>query len=103
MTLTLHKSQVHYTGVMHAVMGLQFTPLFSCKSRSPNWWSMCDPVAFAHLQCVLETRNLDGTNLGSCWCRRRARRIGQRELSLPCAWKSPICVACLVFSFLLVL
>jgi len=29
----------------------------------------------------------------------RARRIGQRELLLPCAWKSLISVTCLVFSF----
>ena len=30
-----------------------------------------------------------------------ARRISQRQLLLPCAWKSLITVACLVFSFLL--
>jgi len=31
----------------------------------------------------------------------RARRIGQREFLLPCAWKSLISVVCLVFPFLL--
>ena len=56
---------------------------------------MCDPVVFAHLQCgpcnldgAIEPSNLDGTNLGSCWCRQRAMRFGQRELLLPYAWKS---------------
>jgi len=48
-------------------------------------WSVCDLVVFAHLQCGLEPRNLDGTSLGSCWCRRRAGRIGQRILLLPCS------------------
>ena len=68
-----------------------------------TYWSLCDPVVFAHPQCGLEPRNLDGANLGSCWCHRHARRIGQRELLLPCSWKSLICVACLVFSFLFAL
>jgi len=27
---------------------------------------MCGSVVFAHLQCVLEPRNLDGANLGRC-------------------------------------
>jgi len=91
---------------------LSFLLLFPCDARCPSQllkemsvigshWSVCDPVVFTHLQCGLEPRNLDG--LGSCWCRRRARRIGQRELLLPCAWKSLICVACLAFSFLLAL
>jgi len=39
MTLSLHKIQVHYTGVMHAVMSLQFTNVrsFSCGGRLRNW------------------------------------------------------------------
>jgi len=41
--------------------------------------------------------------LGSCWCLQRPRRFGQRELFLPCARKSLICVTCWVFSFLLAL
>jgi len=36
-----------------------------------------------------------------CWWYHRARRFGQRELSLPYAWKSLLSVACLVFPFLL--
>jgi len=31
----------------------------------------------------LEPLNFDGANLGSCWCRQRARCDVQRELSLP--------------------
>jgi len=39
MTLTLHKSQVHCLGVMHAVMSLHFTHVrsFSCRGRLRNW------------------------------------------------------------------
>jgi len=39
MTLTLHKSQVHYTGAMHAMMSLQFTQVyyFTCRGRLRNW------------------------------------------------------------------
>jgi len=44
--------------------------------------------------------NLDGTNFGSCWYFQRAKHFGQRELSLPHAWKSLLCVACLAFLFL---
>jgi len=67
----------------HPVCGeSQFQPEMS---TGLGLWSVCDPVVFAHLQCGLEPRNLDGTSLGSCWCRRRSRRIGQRELLLPCA------------------
>ena len=62
---------------------------------------MCDPFVFAHLQCRLEPRKLNGANLGSCWCPQRARRFGQRELPLSCAWKSFLTVACFVFPFLL--
>jgi len=54
---------------------------------------------FAHLQCGLEPRNLDGTNLGSCWCLKPASRFVQRDLSLPHAWKSILSVACWVFCF----
>ena len=32
-----------------------------------------DPVVFAHLQCGLEPRNLDGTNFDSCWWCQRAK------------------------------
>ena len=64
---------------------------------------MCDPVVFAHLQGGLEPRNLEGTNLGSCWCLQCARRFGQRELSLPYAWKALLGVALLGLSFLLAL
>jgi len=35
-----------------------------------------DPVVFAHVQCGLEPRNLDGTDSGSCWCLQLARRFG---------------------------
>jgi len=59
-------------------------------------WSVCVPVVFEHLQCGLEHRNLDSTNLGSCWCLQRTRRFGQRELS-PYACKSLLSVTCLVF------
>jgi len=60
----------------------------------------CEPVVLTHLQCELESRNLDGTNLGRCWClQQHARRIGQRELLLPCARKSLLSVVCLVFPF----
>jgi len=31
------------------------------------------------------SQNLDGTNLGSCWCLQHAS-VSARELSLPCAW-----------------
>ena len=48
-----------------------------------NVWNVCGPDVFAHLQCGLEPRNLDGTNLGNCWCLQRASRFGQREFSLP--------------------
>jgi len=61
------------------------------------------PVVFAHLQCWLEPSNLDGTNLGSCWCRHRTRLFGQRELSLPIAWKSLSSVACWLLGFSLLL
>jgi len=56
-----------------------------------------------HLQCGLEPRNHDGTNLalGSCWCLQHIRCFGLRKLSLPYAWKSLLSVACLVFPFLL--
>ena len=67
--------------------------------RYPYIWSVCGPVVFAHLQCGLEPRNLDGANLGSCWCRQHAGRFRQRELSLPYAWQSVLSVACLVFPF----
>ena len=71
------------------------------KSRSDRGnWSVRGPVVFAHLQCGLEPRNLDGANLGSCWCH-RARRFGQRGFSFPYAWKSLLSVAFLVFPFLL--
>ena len=63
-------------------------------------WSVCNPVVFAHLQCGLQPRNLDGTNLCSCWCLQRARRFGQREFLLPYARKSLLSVACLVFLLL---
>jgi len=46
---------------------------------------VCDSVVFTQLQCELEPRNLDGTNLGSCWCFQRAKRFGERETLLPCA------------------
>ena len=59
---------------------------------------MCVPVVFPHLQCGLEPRNIDGTNLGSC-CLQRTSRFGQRGLSLPYEWKSLLSVACLVFPF----
>jgi len=69
-----------------------------------NLWRRfwCGPVVFAHLQCGLELRNGDGANLGSCWCRQRAKRFGQREreLSLPYAWNAPLNVALLGLSFL---
>jgi len=45
--------------------------------------------------------NLDGANLGSCWCRQHARRVGQRKLSLPYAWESLLSIACLVIPFLI--
>ena len=74
------------------------------KSRSDRGnWSVRGPVVFAHLQCGLEPRNLDGTNLGSCWCLQHVSSFGQRELPLPHAWKSPFSVACFVFPFLLAL
>jgi len=87
---------------------LFFLLLFPCDARYPSQllkevsvigshWSVCNAVVFTHLQCGLEPRNLDGTDLGGCWCFQRARRFGQRELLLPYAWKSLICVACLVF------
>ena len=50
-------------------------------------WSVCSPVVFAHFQCGHEPWNLDGANLDSCWCHQRARRFGQRHLSLPYAWQ----------------
>ena len=58
-------------------------------------------VVFAHLQCGLEPNNRDDPNSGSRWCHQRACRFGQRELSLPYAWKSLLSVTCLVFPFLL--
>ena len=72
------------------------------RTRPKRWkpkWSVCDPVVFANLQCGLEPKNLDGTNLGSSWCLQCARQFGQRGCSLPYAWKSLICVVCLVFPF----
>jgi len=41
----------------------------------------------------------EGWRRHRCWL--RARRIGWRQHLLPCAWKSLITVACLVFPFLL--
>jgi len=75
-------------------------PLFNQLCEKLVLWSVCGPVVFAHLQCWFEPRNLDGASLGSCWWCHRARRFGQRELSLPCAWKSLLSVAFLVFPFL---
>jgi len=34
MTLTLRKNQVHYTGVMHAVMSLQFTQVHNFHAKA---------------------------------------------------------------------
>jgi len=45
---------------------------------------VCGPVVFIHPQCGLESGNLDGANLGNCWWCHRARRFGQREVSIPC-------------------
>jgi len=62
--------------------------------------AVCSLGVFEHLQCGLESTKLDGANLGSCWCRQRAKRFGQRELSLPYAWKTLLSVALLGLSLL---
>jgi len=48
----------------------------------------CSAQLYSVLNQRLEPRNFEGANLGSCWCCQRARRFGQRELSLPFSWKS---------------
>jgi len=68
---------------------------YECVKTNRSW----SHAIRTHL--VWELRNLDVTNLGSCWCLQRTSRFGQKELSLPCAWKSLLSVACLVFPFLL--
>ena len=88
-----HHDLTHLDGDFWAPLGLLEVSVIG------RHWSVCDPVVFAHLQCGLEARNLDATNLGSCWRLQRARRFGQRELSLPYAWKSLLSVAGLVIPF----
>jgi len=52
------------------------SPRIVAREYSISRWSVCGPVVFACLQCGLEPRNLDGTNLGSCWCLQRSSRFG---------------------------
>jgi len=59
MTLTLRKNQVHYTGVMHAVMSLQFTQVHNFHAKAGRetgkrifygWFLLCNNNMATNLQ-----------------------------------------------------
>jgi len=77
-----------------------------CGYFALSWTNLVEVVKLKHVRasCVRTptvwawTQKPRWNYLGSCWCLQRTRRFGQRELSLPYAWKSFLSsVACLVF------